>query len=77
MYRKYGARDHQIAPILRNTDYLGIDEEGTLYVLLNNTGTADAENLGKRLSANQIRAAVTDIFDGVEQIQRVEKKGWA
>lgn len=68
---------HQIAPILRNTDYLGIDEEGTLYVLLNNTGTADAENLGKRLSANQIRAAVTDIFDGVEQIQRVEKKGWA
>lgn len=67
----------QVAPILRNTDYLGTDEEGTLYILLNNTGEADAENLGKRLSANQIRAAVTDVFDGVEPMQRVEKKGWA
>lgn len=67
----------QIAPILRNSDYLGTDEEGTLYILLNNTGEADAENLGKRLSANQIRAAVTDVFDGVEPMQRVEKKGWA
>ncbi len=67
----------QISPILRDTDYLGVDEEGRLYVLLNNTAVADAKNLRNRLSANQIKAAVTDAFDGLEQSWRVEKKGWA
>lgn len=38
-----------IAPALRITDYLGTDESGRFYVLLNNTGPGDLDRLGERL----------------------------
>ncbi len=48
---------------LRTTDYLGIGEDGRLYVLLNNTGTEEAAYLQKRLEESHITLAVTAVFE--------------
>lgn len=52
-----------VAEKLRTTDYLGIDEDGSLYVLLNNTGAEDVTYLQKRLRGSDITVAVTTAFD--------------
>lgn len=52
-----------LAEKLRTTDYLGLGEDGSLYVLLNNTEAEDVGFLQKRLKESNIAVTVTTAFE--------------
>ncbi len=54
---------------LRATDCLGVDEDGCLYALLNNTGAQDVEHLQKRLAEHGMTAEVTAVFEDSEETE--------
>lgn len=57
-----------LAEKLRTTDYLGLGEDGGLYVLLNNTGAEDVEFLQKRLKGSDITVAVATVFGNAGEV---------
>lgn len=57
-----------LAEKLRTTDYLGLGEDGSLYVLLNNTGAEDVEFLQKRLKGSDIKVTVTTVFENSGEV---------
>lgn len=59
----------EIAPKLRTTDYFGADQDGKIYVLLNNTGTEDIEYLRKRLSTDRVEVRLTTAFDETDDTE--------
>lgn len=53
---------------LRTTDYLGADEDGNFYVLLNNTSSKEAGYLQKRFEENDITVTLTTAFEDSEEL---------
>lgn len=54
-----------VASKIRLTDYLGIDEQGGLFLLLGNTAVEEIENVKKRLAQSEIVAEVSHKFDDI------------
>lgn len=65
----FGECYKEIAPKLRTTDYFGADQDGKIYVLLNNTGTEDIEYLRKRLSTDRVEVRLTTAFDETDDTE--------
>lgn len=51
-----------ITKLLREVDYMGVNEQGILYVLLNNTSAKDAQFVLKRFQEQNVQAQLVDEY---------------
>lgn len=55
----------RVSSCIRMTDYFGIDDDGKVYVLLNNTSEEDCEIVLKRLEEKGVRAELIRNYEGI------------
>ena len=56
-----------LSPKLRETDYFGTDDTGTLYLLLNNTKEQDLDGLKSRFLEDGVKMRISKAFDDAKE----------